>query len=512
GDLNTHVDTRALLEHTGDRGLGFEVWMRTVTRYAALSVNGVAARLWLECAAVDKGEFAYRLGRVGGAAAEGADAVGRAMLARDYQDADKLVKESVERATAALLLIDSVLIEALHLDHRMARPAVRGLLPLIELLYFVPTNELRQLTENAGLRAALGRMLQWATLAPYLNQGQLEAVVLAIHDVSTGAKADAAEQEGAGPESATLAAADAKAPRGEKTKKADRTTRAVPCWTARGAELDARLRAGLVAWQVALLTLLPGTEATRPSAEGSPDDRAGAARRAALDARSLAWFRREVGDARSLQHAAVGWLYALERRGGARELCWAAQVEANKKNTKHGVPYLPPGAPNDPRLFAAEALHGTTEAALYPEKQHIVPFSIARVITGAQGSRATASAANVIGNLTWLSHRQNHFEALSDRWSEFDPTRPGEEENLAARGLRGPAADQRDALAVYGELRAFLTAPEKRDPPTKAELTAAKLLFEELCAARQRWMVERMRAWLDEELSAEVCAWLSIEG
>ncbi|MFM2247584.1 MAG: hypothetical protein RL071_3658, partial [Pseudomonadota bacterium] len=40
GDLNTHVDTRALLEHTGDRGLGFEVWMRTVTRYAALSVNG----------------------------------------------------------------------------------------------------------------------------------------------------------------------------------------------------------------------------------------------------------------------------------------------------------------------------------------------------------------------------------------------------------------------------------------------------------------------------------------
>jgi hypothetical protein len=54
--------------------------------------------------------------------------------------------------------------------------------------------------------------------------------------------------------------------------------------------------------------------------------------------------------------------------------------------------------------------------------------------------------------------------------------------------------------------------PVERDPRSKAELVAAQPLFDELCAARQRWMVESMGAWADATLIPEVSAWLSSKG
>ena len=102
----------------------------------------------------------------------------------------------------------------------------------------------------------------------------------------------------------------------------------------------------------------------------------------------------------------------------------------------------PPGPPRcEAELRRAD---GKDAQELYPEKQHIVPFTFARGIVGKGGTRATASPANAIGNLTWLSHRQNGLEALADRWTVMDRERDGE--NLrSARHARPSRSSRRPA-------------------------------------------------------------------
>ena len=48
--------------------------------------------------------------------------------------------------------------------------------------------------------------------------------------------------------------------------------------------------------------------------------------RAKLTELAVDVFEGDVREARSLQHTAVGWLYAIERRGNAREFLWQAQI------------------------------------------------------------------------------------------------------------------------------------------------------------------------------------------
>ena len=57
----------------------------------------------------------------------------------------------------------------------------------------------------------------------------------------------------------------------------------------------------------------------------------------------------------------------------------------------------------------------------------------ARQIVNKGGTRATASLANAIGALTWLSRRQNTLNALADRWTVMDQER--DSDNLDARGM-----------------------------------------------------------------------------
>ena len=198
-----------------------------------------------------------------------------------------------------------------------------------------------------------------------------------------------------------------------------------------------------------------------------------------------------------MQHPSVGWLYALERRGSAREFSWKAQEEEFRNSGgKIGVKQ---GAPSE------EALRRADGKDLYPEKQHIVPFSIARQIVVKGGTRATASPANDIGNLTWLSHRQNGLEALGDRWTAMD--RDGDTANLAARGMAA-RADVDDAdlevLDIYDALRNMVINKS-------ASEANAQALFAALCKGRRDWMVEQMRAWLEEPMPADVSEWLSDE-
>jgi hypothetical protein len=154
---------------------------------------------------------------------------------------------------------------------------------------------------------------------------------------------------------------------------------------------------------------------------------------------------------------------------------------------------------------AEEALRRADGSDLYPEKQHIVPFSVARQIVGKNGTRATRSHANDIGNLTWLSHRQNGLEALGDRWTAMDRARDAE--NLAARGMTAHTKVGSASIVVldiYDALRTRVIDGNSCD-------AKAQELFATFRKGRRHWMIEQMRVWLEAQLPAEVCEWLGDE-
>lgn len=447
GSADVSHDQRALLTHESDRQMGFGFWMTTVTRYAALALLGSSARRWLGSSALAKDTFAYRLDRVGPHETQ----VGRKVWARDYVSPGELIRECAERATLALVLVDAVLSESLFLDHRMARPSARALQPMVDLLYRVPAKHLASLRTNTGFRAAVGRLLHWTLLAPYIDQPDLERLVVEVHGIDVDGVP-------------------------------------VTCWVGDSGDIDQALQQSLRRYQLELLRLWRDRQAApAPLLEGQSVQ----SQLALLAGRA---FESEVGIARSLQHPAVGWLYALERRGCAREFSWKAQADAFRESGgKVGV---------QSGTFVEELLRRSTRDDLYPEKQHIVPFSIARQIVDKGGTRATASPANDIGNLTWLSHRQNGIEALGDRWTAMD--RDLDASNLAARGMSARAVvdgPEWEVLKIYQDLQAV--APNKEPWGDKAHA-----LFAALCRGRRDWMVKQMCAWLEQPLPAEALKWL----
>lgn len=462
------ADQRALLRHESDRQLGFAVWMTSVTRYATLALLGTLGRRWLGTSAMDKDTFGYRLDRVG----PNETPAGVKTWARpDYATPGELIQECSSRATRALVLVDSVLSVELLLDHRMARPSARALTPLIDLFYRLPESALAELHHDRAFRSAAARLLHWTLLAPYLDQAELERLIVDGHGIVDGPEAD-----GGSP---------------------------LRVWGPDGAEWKQQLRRALGRY----LSSLRDLWYRRHSSFAARQDRepvdiqdlsvAAALTRLAADA-----FTADVREARSLQYPAVGWLYALERRGNAREFLWQAQIAGFDTTAgKVGLP-KPPGPP---RYEAAlSSANGDAAQELYPEKQHIVPFSLARQIVGKGGTRATASPANAIGNLTWLSRRQNGLDALADRWTVMDREQDGE--NLAARGMLTPVSggeDPRTALAIYEELRSMVL-----DETCNQEQPRAASLFRSFCDARIDWMVEQMRGWLNEPLSDGAREWL----
>jgi len=458
-------DQRALLAHESDRQMGFAVWMTAVTRYTTLALLGDSARRWLGVSAIDKDTFGYRLDRVGPNETE---AGWRTWARRDYESPEAVIRECTARATPALVLIDSVLCGELGFDHRMARPSARALYPLIDLLYRVPVTDTERLASDAGFRAAVARLLHWTMLSPYIDQPDLEQLIVELHGIDE--------------ESARLTSA----PLGP--------------WEGDAVDIDGHLRAALERYQSSLLSIWHRKHVTLTTRRGqSPVDIEGLSVSAALTRLGLHAFSSEVNDARSLQHPAVGWLYAIERRGAAREFSWAAQVDGFRR-TEGKV-----GVPNRELPTEAE-LRRWDDDDLYPEKQHIVPFTIARQIVDKGGTRATASPSNAIGNLTWLSRRQNGLDALSDRWTVMDREVDGA--NLVARGLLAPTTtrgETRDALSLYEEVRGMVLANTWRD-----DKDSAQELFAAFCETRTRWMIEQMREWLEAPLSDDARCWLAM--
>ena len=155
-------------------------------------------------------------------------------------------------------------------------------------------------------------------------------------------------------------------------------------------------------------------------------------------------------------------------------------------------------------LGALELQQGQGFASL--KKQHLVPFSISRQIVNKGGTRSTASPSNAIGNLAWLSRRQNGLDALSDRWTVMDPQ--GDEINLAARGMlasTNASGTKRTVLDVYEEISGrMLTESESWQAERKEMLQ----LYRAFCDGRADWIIDQMRLWLEEPLPAPSAIWL----
>lgn len=428
-DGGTVTDQRALLAHESDRQLGFAMWMTTTTRYSVLALMGTDALRWLDTSAIDKKSYEYRLDRIGPNESEN----GRKGWAHDYQDAGELIRESAAKASLALLLIDSLLTEELWLDYRMARPHVWGLKTMLEIFYYLPLQAFTHIQQDKILRQSLAQLLRWNLMAPYFDRASMLQLTVHVHGF------------------------------GQKTT---RDLQSLNHW---GEDWREQLAAAMQRYQQALLEIWPN----RLSKEHS--------QHAGSDLNSLAlttfgiWVKR---DALNLRHPALAWLYATERRNGATEFCWQAQHKGYTNNPRSGIEQGSQPLTEQP----LQRYRDDSTGSLLPEKQHMVPFVFARMLVDDSPTRASSSAANGIGNLTWLSQRQNGFNGLAERWAVLDPHRDAD--NLKARGLDGKAWD------LYQKISNGLL----QDTPAE-EL---KESYKAFCEERQQWLIGEMGRWLQE--------------
>lgn len=449
---------RSLLVYESDRHMGFAVWMRAVTRYSALALLGTTACGWLGTTAIEKDTFRYRLGRVGPDETE----AGTKTWALKYSNPRELVRECSARVTRALTLVDSVMSQELRFDHRMARPSTWALTPLVDLLYRVPEPAFDQLEQDLDFRAAIARLLHWTLLAPYLDQADLRRLINDIHGVPN-----------------------------------TNVQKPLPTWNLDHDEWRNELPSALGRYQATFLFLWRTKDATYSERRG--EQPASLTGDLSHDFKELGVraFRADVYESRSLQHPAVGWLYAIERVGGAREFRWEAQYEGYQQSSGRA------GIPTSASPYRNEALLKRSdrgESQLYPEKQHIVPFDYARRIVNKGGTRATASPANAIGNLTWLSQRQNGLDGFSNRWAVLDTA--NDYENLAARGMLWQSLSNEQspsAIELYEQIR---------DAVIDGRAVEVKEVYDEFCRIRSDWMVHKMREWLEKPLPDGAAWWL----
>ena len=454
---------RSLLAHGADRKMGFPLWMTVVARYCALDLVGAEALNWLDADVVDRWTFVSRM-----------DALGN-----DVQD---IVVDAAGRASAALVLLDDVLSRELWFDHRMARPNPNALRPLLDLFAHLSADELNGLRGDEGFRKTIAAVLVFTMHHPYLDKAEMKGLVKAIHMPVSRSTEDDAEMR-----------------KGVHARWLDPAAPMFGDWRRRGgdgSELGRVVSAALGRYVVELRRLwsnelkLGAPQPTDVVSDVLSD----------LTTWSIAAFSKQANEATSLRHPAVGWLYALERRGGATEFDWRTQFEARSETTHLGIaPWKGGDTPQTAPMLGGDRV----DATLAPERQHIVPFADAKKLCGKDGgTRATASPANGVGNVTWLSARQNSFDTgFGDAWAVFDDT--VEFDNLRARGLVHTDEHGQRAVDAYRELRQSWFAPGGK----RSDDTAT---FERFTQLRREWMAHEMAAWLAELANDVDTRWLRI--
>jgi hypothetical protein len=451
-------DARSALTHDSDKELGFAPWMNTVVRYAALALVGRDAILWLNAEAADQREFLTTLDRIVTQTVTSKD---RERMRDPDANAQRLVADAIRRSSAALSLLDHLLCEELSLDHRMARPAIRPLIPLLDLLYYVEPEMLEHWRDNKGAstveRNALAGAVAISLIAPHQDAKEMRGLIDAVHS--------------------SMATVDPSKPK--------RFASSDP---------EKRLKMGLRAYLAALTGSDNDPSWTAPSAGSiTLSDTAQSGKKVLVPLQDR--VSNLSKESASMNHSMLGWLYAVERRNGAKEFSWEAQwegFERDRSAASGGASRL--GIPRSDFTsgYREEALSegraGTTIGGLSPEKQHIVPFANVRGVLSEVG-RGGTSIAHRIGNFTWLSSRQNGLDALSNRWTVIDEAREGS--NLAARGFSPEVID-----AYHGVRDALLSAPPKE---RHAEVQSA---FEGFAELRREWLVGQLMGWFEEHTVA----------
>lgn len=132
-------------------------------------------------------------------------------------------------------------------------------------------------------------------------------------------------------------------------------------------------------------------------------------------------------------------------------------------------------------------------ADVEPERQHIVPYSLLESVYRIdKRGRLSRHPANNIGNITWISREENHWETgLGSKMIDLEHE---DGRNLEAHCLGQTLAD------AYRNVQSRLKQDGK--PYTETQRQAAERAFEKFTAARRGAIAAAMTEWV-EELSAK---------
>jgi hypothetical protein len=432
------MNQRAGLRHTAARAFAFDLWMRVVTRFLVLRLLPATGRRWTDMKALEKWSMLAALERNDETPAV-QSSQGRASVS---------LSEVVERATAAVLLVDDIFARELFFDDRMQRPELESTMLIFEYLSLFSTGRLLEIYASPSDRQRIADMLMLATLGWSMNKIAHQGFLNTFRTHLPAAKLDDEHKHG-------IAGLDA----AEEKRHARR-------W------IDA-------------LAGAPAKTDSDSSNESSIERRRGSVEKA---------FHWQVDHARNLNHRCVRWLYGLQRSLGATEFSWEAQRTEQSHMGLSSVSQFRTGACSVRPLVNQVELPDEA-GSLKGQRQHLVPYMHGRQferILG-QSGRGGNAEINQIGNLTWLSERQNGFvDGLGSNPAVLTGETPV---NLRAHFLVPFRADEVESsptvLERYEAIAAWCGASA-----TERDTVAAREHFQKFAATRERWLKEAMSAWL----------------
>ena len=435
--MDLRIMDRSGLRHVANRSFAFDLWMRVVTRFAVLRILPATGIRWTDSAALDRPSVLAAL-----------EAHDETPLFRDGKRRSPILSEATERASAAVLLVDDIFARELFLDDRMLRPELENVLSIFEHLSLLPMTRLLELYGDPVGRQQLADLMLVGTFGFPFSASKRVTFLTKYHP-PLGGSGFWKEHEKHG-------------------------------FLLEAQERDARRR-----WVHALDAARRQGEAK--VAEGQPLDRS------VLFAKQS--MQEQLAGARNMNHRSVRWLYALQRRLNATEFSWPAQYDC----AASGRGISASGTRRDQSLPLSAGKRGADGGLLTGERQHVVPYAHGRALEGTQGQsgRSGNGDVNGVGNLTWLSSRQNALPdsgGLGANWAVFNAEPPL---NLRAHFLApfrdGEAEESPTVLDHYEQLAAWSAGPR-----SKAETEAAAKTFQAFTTARVAWMQQAMSDWVDE--------------
>jgi hypothetical protein len=448
------MNQRAGLRHTAARAFAFDLWMRVVTRFLVLRLLPATGRRWTDMKALEKWSMLAALERHDETPA----------LQPPRGRAGVSLSEVVERATAAVLLVDDIFARELFFDDRMQRPELESTVLVFEYLSAFSTGRLLEIYAARTDRQRIADMLMLATLGWSMNKVAHQGFLNTFRAAPPAAKLDDEHKQG-------------------------------------NVGLDADAEKRLARRWIDALAGAPAKKDPAKNDTESSEPHSIVRRQTSVENA----FHSQVDQARNLNHRSVRWLYGLQRSLGATEFSWEAQRTEQSHMGLASDSQFRTGACSVRPLVNQVELPDEA-GSLKGQRQHLIPYMHGRQferILG-QSGRGGNAEINQIGNLTWLSERQNGFvDGLGSNPAVLTGETPA---NLRAHFLVPFRADEVESsptvLARYEAIAAWCGASA-----SERDTDAARDHFQKFAATRERWMKEAMSAWLNEavaRLSAEL--------